>query len=460
MTDTLRCLSPIDGTVVAERPVMDPAAALAAVACGRAAQAAWAARPLAERVALVREGVERLAAMDDAAVPELARMMGRPVRFGGEIGGVRERVAHMADIAEAALAPEVAEDSDAFDRRILRAPVGVVLVIAPWNYPYLTAINTVAPALIAGDAVILKHAAQTLLAGERLARAFHQAGVPADVMQALHLDHPVTEDLIRRRCFGYVNFTGSVAGGQAIERAAAGGFTALGLELSGKDPAYVMPDADLDAAAAALIDGAMFNAGQSCCGIERLYVHADVHDAFLERAVAVAAGLRLGDPLDPETTLGPMATRRAAGVARQHVDEAAAAGAVAHLPRQDADDGAQYVSPQVLTGVTHEMSVMRKETFGPVVGIMKVAHDDQAVALMNDSRYGLTAALWTADPARAARLGARVEAGTVYMNRCDHPDPALCWSGVRDSGRGATLSRLGFLSVTRPKSFHFRRAPA
>jgi acyl-CoA reductase-like NAD-dependent aldehyde dehydrogenase len=460
MSQTLRCISPIDGAVVAERPVLDCDAALAAVMCGRAAQHAWAARPLEERVAVVRAGVERLAADNDAVVLELARMMGRPVRYGGEIAGVIERAAYMADIAADALAPVVAEDSPAFSRRILREPVGLVLVIAPWNYPYLTAINTIAPALIAGNAVILKHATQTLLAGERLSRAFVAAGVPADVIQTLFLDHATTEDLIRRRCFGFVNFTGSVEAGRMMERAAAGGFTPLGLELGGKDPAYVMPDADLDAAAATLIDGAMFNSGQCCCGIERIYVHADIYDDFLERAVAEAQALRLGDPLDPDMTLGPMATARGASLARSQVEAALAAGATGHVARAEADDGAQYVSPQVLTGVTHDMAVMRDETFGPVVGVMRVKHDEQALALMNDSPYGLTAALWTADAERAARLAPRIQAGTVFMNRCDYLDPALCWTGVKDTGRGAALSHLGYHSVTRPKSLHFRKSAA
>ena len=454
----LTCISPIDGSIVAERVPLSLSEAEGAVARARAAQRDWAARPLEARIALVLAGVERLGAMNDAIVPELARQMGRPVRYGGEFGGVDERSRYMAGIAAEALAPMVVERSDRFIRHIAREPQGVVLVVAPWNYPYLTAINTIVPALIAGNAVVLKHATQTLLVGERLAEAFHAGGVPEAVFQNLPLDHATTAALIGARSFGFVNFTGSVTGGQAIERAAAGTFTALGLELGGKDPGYVMEDADLDRAADVLIDGAMYNSGQCCCGIERIYVAAPVYDAFVEKAVAIAGRLRLGNPLDPETTLGPMAHRRFADTVRAHVADALAQGAVAHLPISPADDGGTYCSPQVLTNVTHAMTVMREETFGPVVGIMKVASDDEAVARMNDSHYGLTASLWTADPARAEALGARIETGTVFMNRCDYVDPGLCWTGCKDTGRGGALSPLGFLALTRPKSYHLRIA--
>ena len=386
--------------------------------------------------------------------------MGRPVRYGGEMGGVNERAAYMAGIAAEALAPEVIEDSPAATRMIAREPLGLVLVVAPWNYPFLTAINCIVPALIAGNAVVLKHASQTLLAGERLAEAFHAGGVPEDVFQTLTLDHAVTEALIGARAFDFVNFTGSVAGGRAMEREAAGTFTALGLELGGKDPGYVRADADVDAAVAGLMDGAMFNAGQCCCGIERIYVHESLFDAFVEKAVGWTNALRLGDPRDPETTLGPMANVRFAALVRAQVAEAVAAGATAHIDPAafPADDGGAYLAPQVLTGVDHSMRVMREESFGPVVGIMKVSGDDEAVALMNDSPYGLTASIWTRDAEAAQAIGARLATGTVFMNRCDYLDPALCWTGCKDTGRGVSLSRHGYMAVTRPKSYHLRKA--
>ena len=460
MSTMIRCISPIDGSVFAERPAMSLEAARAAVDGARRLQAEWAARPLAERIALVRAGVARLGEMNDEVVPELARMMGRPVRYGGEFRGVNERASYMADIAETALAPVVVEDSDRFERRILREPHGVVFVVAPWNYPYMTAINTVAPALIAGNAVALKHASQTLLVGERMVRAFEEAGLPKGLFVNLFLDHATTEALIAERAFDFVNFTGSVGGGRAIEKAAAGTFTGLGLELGGKDPGYVMDDADLDAAADTLIDGAMFNSGQCCCGIERIYVVDSLYDAFVEKAVAIVSGYRLGDPLDPETTLGPMANVRFAKEARAQVAEAVAAGARPLIDPKlfPQDDGGTYLMPQILVDVTHDMAVMRDETFAPVVGIMKVSGDDEAVRLMNDSAFGLTASLWTRDAGRAAAIGARIQTGTVFMNRADYLDPGLCWTGCKDTGRGGALSIIGFQNLTRPKSYHLKKA--
>ncbi len=457
MTKTLQCISPIDGSVFAERPVLTPDEARAATAHGKAAQAAWAARPLQERIDLVMAGVAAVGDMNDVIVPELAGMMGRPVRYGGEFGGFNERASYMAEIAKRALADiEVGEDAT-FKRYIKRVPLGLVFVVAPWNYPYMTAINTVAPALIAGNTVMLKHATQTLVVGERMAKAFHSAGIPEDVFQNVFLDHDTTSVLISENAFDFVNFTGSVGGGQAMERAAAGTFTGVGLELGGKDPGYVMEDADLDAAVATLIDAAMFNSGQCCCGIERIYVHESLFDAFIEKAVAVVNGYKLGNPLDAETTIGPMANVRFATEVRAQIDEALAMGAKAHIDTFAEDDGAAYLTPQILTNVTHDMRVMRDESFGPVVGIMPVKDDEEAIALMNDSDFGLTASLWTSDLDRAERVGDRIETGTVFLNRADYLDPGLCWTGCKQTGRGGGLSVIGYHNLTRPKSYHLKK---
>ncbi|MEZ5780355.1 MAG: aldehyde dehydrogenase family protein [Rhizobiaceae bacterium] len=459
MTDTIKLKSPIDGSIYAERPIATDQALNAAVERSRAAQADWALVPIAERSRYMLAMLEALVAMTDEIVPEIAWQMGRPTRYGGEFGGVRERTQYMVEIAEQALAPVMAQNpKEGFKRYVKKVPLGVVMVIAPWNYPYLTAVNTIVPALIAGNTVILKHAAQTLLVGERFAKAFEQVGLPKGVFQNVVLNHGQTEKLLGSGKIDHVNFTGSVAGGRAIEKAAAGTFMTLGLELGGKDPAYVLADAKMDSTIANLVDGAFFNSGQCCCGIERIYVHEKVYDEFVEGFVAETKNYVVGNPLDPSTTLGPMAQSRFADLIREQKAEALRKGAVSHVNMKVENDreGSPYIAPEVLTNVDHQMSVMREESFGPIVGIMKVRNDEEAVALMNDSPYGLTASIWTRDIDHAEKIGDRVETGTVFMNRCDYLDPALVWTGVKDTGKGVALSALGYDNLTRPKSYHLR----
>ncbi len=459
MTRKIQCISPIDGSVYAEREILSRAGAEGIITRARNAGKEWRLRRLDERIKIVNAGVAAIGAMNDEIVTELAWMMGRPVRYGGEFGGVEERASYMAKIAQEALQPIIVEQNERFERRIEREPHGAVFIMAPWNYPYLTAINTLAPALIAGNAVVLKHASQSLLAGERLVRAFAGAGLPEGLFGNLYLDHATTEALIGDAKFDFINFTGSVGAGRRIEKAAAGTFTGVGLELGGKDPGYVMDDADLDAAVETLIDAAMFNSGQCCCGIERIYVADELFDAFVEKAVAIVSKYKLGNPLEASTTLGPMAHKRFADEVRAQTSEALAAGARALIDpaKFPEDDGGAYLMPQILVDVSHDMRVMREESFGPVVGIMKVSGDDEATWLMNDSDYGLTASLWTNDTDRAARIGARLETGTVFMNRADYLDPGLCWTGCKDTGRGGALSVIGYHNLTRPKSYHFRK---
>ena len=459
MTETVKIKSPIDGSIYVERPIASDQAVNAAVERARTAQADWARVPVAERAAYMLKMLEALVGMSDEIVPELAWQMGRPVRYGGEFGGGKERTQYMVEIAERALAPVPASNpKDGFRRYVKKDPLGVVMVIAPWNYPYLTAVNTIVPALIAGSAVILKHAAQTLLVGERFAKAFEVAGLPKHVFQNLVLNHAQTEKLLGSGKIDHVNFTGSVAGGRAIEKAAAGTFMTLGLELGGKDPAYVLPDCKMDHAIVNLVEGAFFNSGQCCCGIERVYVHEKVYDEFIEGFVAETKNYVLGNPLEQATTMGPMAQARFADLIREQKAEALRKGAQAHMNTSDSRDkaGSPYLPAEVLTNVDHQMSVMRDESFGPIVGIMKVRNDEEAIALMNDSPYGLTASIWTADTEHAIAVGDRVETGTVFMNRCDYLDPALVWTGVKDTGKGAALSQIGYDNLTRPKSYHLR----
>ena len=459
MSDTVKLISPVDGSVYVERSTASDAEIQVVIKRAKAAQAEWANVPIAERGRYCRAMLEAMLAMSDEVVPELAWQMGRPVRFGGEFGPFSDRVNYMTGIAEEALAPLMVEDSGSFRRYVKRDPLGIVFVIAPWNYPYITAVNTIVPALMAGSAVILKHAAQTLLVGERFQMAFDKVGLPAGLFQNIVLSHAQTEALLASGAIDHCNFTGSVAGGKVIEKAAAGTFTSLGLELGGKDPAYVRADAKLDHAIENLVDGAYYNSGQCCCGIERVYVDEKVYDDFVEGFADLARGYVLGSPLEEATTLGPMAQTKGADFVRQQVAEAVRDGATAHVDTSKFEmdkPGSPYIAPQVLTNVNHQMSVMREESFGPVVGIMKVKDEAEAIHLMNDSPYGLTASVWTSDVEAATRIGEQIETGTVYMNRCDYLDPALVWTGVKDTGRGAALSSIGYEVLTRPKSFHLR----
>ncbi|NCX58748.1 MAG: aldehyde dehydrogenase family protein [Rhodobacteraceae bacterium] len=453
----LTCVSPIDGNVFAKREVLSISKSKEVIETSRKSQPAWSQRPIEERIDLVLAGVAEMGRMNDDVVPELAKMMGRPVRYGGEFKGFEERAQYMAKIASQSLQTiDAGEDID-FKRYIRRIPHGVVFVIAPWNYPYMTAINTIAPALIAGNTVILKHSTQTLLVGERLASAFHSAGVPKDVFQNVFLDHEITTQLIAENSFDFINFTGSVPAGASIEKAAAGTFTGVGTELGGKDPGYVMEDADLEAAAETLIDGAMFNSGQCCCGIERIYVQENLFDDFLKKAISIVSNYKLGNPLDMDTTLGPMANIRFANHVRDQISDAQKKGAIAHISTFQEDDGGVYLTPQILTNVDHSMKIMTEESFGPVVGIMPVKDDQEAIRLMNDSEFGLTASLWTCDLQRAIKIGDEIETGTVFLNRADYLDPALCWTGCKNTGRGGSLSEIGFHNLTRPKSYHLKK---
>jgi len=459
MTDIV-CISPVDGREVARRPASSAAEIADALASARKAQAEWRRVSVAERGRILSKAVDAMLAMRAEIAPELAWQMGRPVRYGGgELNGFEERARAMIAMAESALSNIVPEPKAGFKRYITREPVGVVLTVAPWNYPYLTAVNSVVPALMAGNAVLLKHAAQTLLVGDRFQQAMDTAGLPKGLFRTLTLSHDDTSKLIGSGAIDQVCFTGSVAAGKTIERAAAGTFAGVGLELGGKDPAYVRPDVDLKHAIENIVDGAYFNAGQCCCGIERVYVHADVCDAFVDGFVALTRQYVLDDPLDEKTTLGPMAQPRLAATVRDHIGEALHRGARALIDTtafaRDRD-GSTYVAPQALVDVDHTMKVMMEETFGPVAGIMRVKDDAEAIRLMNDSPYGLTASIWTRDMEAAERIGREIETGTVYMNRADYLDPGLAWTGVKDTGRGATLSRVGYESLTRPKSFHLR----
>ncbi|MGD8112697.1 aldehyde dehydrogenase family protein [Vibrio sp. TRT 17S01] len=453
-------LSPIDNKVCVTRPLATAEQIEATVSTASLSQKQWQNLPLDTRKAICTQAIENFVAQKEQIAQEITMMMGRPISYTqGEVHGVAERALSMIEQAEAALADIQLPQKSGFQRYIKRVPVGTVLVIAPWNYPYLTAINAVIPALLAGNSVVLKHSAQTPLCAERLVEAFKNTGIPNGVFQYLHTDHPSTEKLIQHPKINYVAFTGSVAGGAMVERNAAGRFIGVGLELGGKDPAYVRQDADLEHAVATLVDGAFFNSGQSCCGIERIYVHQSIHDEFVQKAVTLAKQYKLGNPTDSHITLGPLVRTEAADFVREQIADAISQGAEPHIDEAlfpASAIGTPYLAPQILTQVNHSMRVMTEESFGPVVGIQAVVDDDEAIRLMNDSEFGLTASIFTSDEALGVKLGEQVETGTFFVNRCDYLDPELAWTGIKNSGRGCTLSQIGFDMLTRPKSFHIK----
>jgi acyl-CoA reductase-like NAD-dependent aldehyde dehydrogenase len=460
MTETIKTISPVDGRIYVERPLETAAGIDRALDSAQRAQAAWAALPLATRCEILTKAVDAFVAKTNDIAAEITWQMGRPIRYTpGEVRGFEERARYMLNAAPLALAAIQPGEKAGFNRQIKRVPLGVIVVVAPWNYPYLTAVNAVIPALIAGNTVVLKHSHQTPLCAERFLEAFVSAGVPAGVFQYLHLSHAATAGLMGDPRVASVCFTGSVSGGRAVVAATAAGFATAGLELGGKDPAYVRADANLGHAIETLTDGAFFNSGQSCCGIKRIYVTESRYQEFVDGVVDLTRKYRLGSPLDPDTTIGPVVRAAAADAVRSQVQEAVARGARQLIDEKSfasSSVGTPYLAPQVLVDVNHSMAIMREETFGPAVGIMSVGSDEEAVRLMNDSEFGLTAAIFSADPARAETLGDALETGTVFLNRCDYLDPALAWTGVKNSGRGCTLSRVGFEQLTLPKSYHFR----
>ena len=461
MKKTFQTISPVDNSIYVEGELANGKTIERTLVKAQAAQANWRSTPLETRIAICRKALQYFLDHKVEIAREITWQMGRPIRYAGfEITkGFKERAEYMMDISQKTLADISVDEMAGFKRFIRREPVGTVLVLAPWNYPYLTSVNAVFPALLAGNTVILKHSEQTPICAERYAAAFEAAGMPDGVFQYLHISHEQVAKVIGDDRIQYVAFTGSVAGGHAVQKAIGQRFITAGLELGGKDPAYVRADADLDSAIENLVDGSFFNSGQSCCGIERIYVDEKRYSSFVEGFVEMTKQYHLDTPLDKETTLGPMVRTSAAVFAQGHIDEALTKGAKAlidpeHFPKYVKNT--PYMAPQVLIQVNHNMLVMQEETFGPVVGIMPVKNDAEAIQLMNDSQYGLTASIWSKDVEAAIHLGNQLETGTCFLNRCDYLDPALAWTGVKNSGKGCTLSSLGFEALTRPKSFHLK----
>ena len=424
------------------------------------AHQAWKQTSLAERKALMKRFIEYFQSKADEYAAEITACMGKPLaQAQGEVRGMCDRAQQMTDIAEEALADLILPEKEGFDRWIRREPVGVVVVLAAWNYPLLIAINPIVAAVLAGNSVVLKHSSRTPRCAEQIAEAFEAAGAPKDLVMAIHCSHGVSEQLVAHPLAGFVSFTGSVGGGRRIYQAVAQSrFIDVGLELGGKDPAYVAEDAHFDHAVVNLVEGGFYNAGQSCCVIERIYVHENIYDKFLEAAMEETKNYSPGDPMAEGTSLGPMAQANSVAFLTGQVEGAKAAGArilSGGGPTQHEGKG-RFFLPTIAADTEHSMSIASEESFGPVLAIQKVSSDDEAIAKMNDSDFGLTASVWTADIDRGRALLPKIEAGTVFLNRADFLDPLLAWTGVKDSGKGVSLSALGFHSVTKPKSYHLR----
>jgi acyl-CoA reductase-like NAD-dependent aldehyde dehydrogenase len=458
-SNTLIVDDPFTGEAACKVHLADAESVGKALDRARRAASAWRGSSIAERTALCERAMQAMEANAQAIASDITRMMGKPIAQAlGEVKTCAARARHMMTLAGTALADVVLPSAPGFERRIVREPLGVVFDLPAWNYPLLTAVNCVVPAVLAGNAVIVKHSPRTPLSGDHFAKAFADAGAPEHLVQALSCDHATSERIVGDERIDHVVFTGSVFGGHRISEAAARRFLHPGLELGGNDPAYVAPDCDLAKTVDHVVDGAMYNAGQSCCAVERIYVHAAIYKRFVEMAEPLVRAYVMGDPKSDETTMGPIAQPRHVPELESLVDDARADGArvIAGGKRTSVDGRGRFFEPTLVADCKQSMKLFRQESFGPILPVMPVASDEEALAKMNDSRLGLTASVWTLDRERALSFARGLECGTVFMNRCDYLDPALPWGGWKDSGRGVSLSALGFEALTRPKAVHFR----
>ena len=456
----LKTITPIDNSVYVERPYSSDIDIDNALSLSKKAFQSWSNTSLDQRKKIISLFVKNFLKNSDEIEDQLCRQMGRPIsQCSGEMRGFEERALYMIEKSDDALKNLISKKNNEFDNFIAKEPLGTIFIIAPWNYPYNTSVNSIVPSLLSGNCAILKHSSQTPLCAEQLDKAAKSCGLPEGVFQFLHLDHKSTSKIISDKRIDHVLFTGSVSGGKEVKRSVGERFINVGLELGGKDPAYVRKDCNLNHAIENLADGVFYNSGQSCCGIERIYVDNEIYNKFIEGLKSFTEKYILDDPLKKETNLGPVVRTSAAKFIREQIKEAISNGAQDIIDKSNfkiENDNNCYVSPSVLVDVDHSMKFMMDETFGPSVGIMKVSNENEAIKLMNDSPYGLTASVWTADKEFALSFGKKISTGTFFMNRCDYLDPGLAWTGVKDTGVGVTLSVLGFDHLTRAKSYHYR----
>ena len=456
-----KTITPIDNSVYLERPLSTQNEIDNVIENSKKSFQSWKSNSIDDRIKIINKFIDNLIALKPEVSKEICWQIGRPIsQCGNELRGFEERSRHMVEIAKESLRDIPATKNDEFDNYIYKSPLGVIFVMAPWNYPIITATNTIVPALLAGNTIVIKHSSQTPRCAELISQAFDNTGLPEGVFQFVHTDHQACEKIIADPRIAHVVFTGSVRGGQEVKKYIGTRFINVGLELGGKDPAYVRSDADINHAIENLVDGAMFNSGQSCCGIERIYVDQSIYKDFIDGFKTITEQYKLGDPSKEDTNLGPVVRLSAANFIRNQISEAEKQGAKRLIDESKfsiAKDDNCYIAPQVMIDVNHSMRFMMEETFGPAVGIMPVKDQQEAKQLMNDSPYGLTASIWTKDLDFAKDFGREIETGTFFMNRCDYLDPALAWTGVKDTGVGCSLSVLAFDQFTRPQSFHMRK---
>jgi acyl-CoA reductase-like NAD-dependent aldehyde dehydrogenase len=420
-------------------------------------QKEWKSASIDSRISLVQNAMKYFKENEDIIATDITLQMGKPIQQSkNEVRGMIHRAEICCGLTEDALKEISLPDKYGLKRFIKREPMGVVLDIAAWNYPLLIAINVIVPAVLAGNAVAIKHSSLTPLCAIAFEDAFKHGGAPEGLVTALIMDHTTTEKAIQSGLIHHVAFTGSVRGGRRVQTSASSQFMDVGLELGGKDPAYIREDANLYSAVPGIMDGVFYNAGQSCCAVERIYVHHSLFDEFVEQAAQFMDNLKIGDPMNASINMGPLAQKSGIKTVENQLKDATDKGSKILTYPGSVPDGENYILPAILINVNHQMEIMMEETFGPIVGIMAVQSDEEAINLMNDSLYGLTASVWTNDVENAIEIGSRIETGTFFMNRCDYLDPALPWVGIKDSGKGCTLSALGIQQLTRPKGYNLK----
>ena len=454
---TLQVINPYNHETVCELPYDTNEQLRVKLDTAKKAFEEWRGNSLEKRSIAVSKGLEYFRINSEEIAQDITRQMGKPLSEArSEVRTFFDRAEHMMSIAKEVLKAEILSHKEGVHRRIEHVPLGVVFNISAWNYPLLLTVNVVIPALLSGNTVILKHSAKTPLCGLHFEKAFLPVGIPGLVTNVI-VSHEQTSQLIQDPAINHVVFTGSVEGGHKIYQDASKRFIDVGLELGGKDPAYIAEDADMEFTVANVIEGACYNAGQSCCAVERIYVHHNNYDEFIDRAQAIIKQYRPGDPFDKKTNIGPLASPSALDFLEGQVKDAVERGArlLTGGKRLEKLKG-NFFPPTLLVDVPNTADVMQEESFGPLIPVQKVHDDREALKQMNDTHFGLTASVWTRSRDTAEYFARNLNTGTIYQNRCDYLDPELPWTGVLDSGKGSSLSRYGFYHLTRRKSIHFR----